>query len=92
MAVPTDLRRGAEGSEELAMVTKLLGEMIDAITNGFGELHTEPIPDFRSSQPTAVAGISGSVGDTVRAKEQPARWANLILRALPRSPAGGHPG
>ena len=41
--------RGAEGSEELAMVTKLLGEMIDAITNRFGELQTEPIPDLEAA-------------------------------------------
>jgi hypothetical protein len=40
---------GAEGREELAMVTKLLGEMIDAITNRFGELHTEPIPDLEAA-------------------------------------------
>src|ERR1700759_901670 len=41
--------RGAEGSEELAMVTKLLGEMIDAITNRFWVSHTEPIPDLEAA-------------------------------------------
>jgi hypothetical protein len=36
---------GAEGSAELAIVTKLLGEVIDAITDGFDEqiVRAQPI-------------------------------------------------
>jgi hypothetical protein len=42
---------GAEGSEELALVTKLLGEVIDAITDSFGEqvVRSEPIPDLEAA-------------------------------------------
>ena len=42
---------GAEGSEELAMVTKLLGEVIEAITDGFEErlLRSEPIPESEAA-------------------------------------------
>ena len=47
---------GAEGREELAMVTKLLGEMIDEITNRFGELQTEPIPDLEAASRQRLLG------------------------------------
>jgi len=47
---------GAEGREELAMVTKLLGEMIDAITNGFGVSQTEPIPDLEAASRQRLLG------------------------------------
>jgi hypothetical protein len=42
---------GAEGSEELAMVTKLLGEVIDAITESFEEqvVRSEPIPNSEAA-------------------------------------------
>ena len=47
---------GAEGREELAMVTKLLGEMIEAITNGFWELQAEPIPDLEAASRQRLLG------------------------------------
>ncbi|MBV9645362.1 MAG: hypothetical protein JO334_17530 [Verrucomicrobia bacterium] len=42
---------GAEGSQELAMVTKLLEEVIDAITDGFEEqlLRSDSIPDSEAA-------------------------------------------
>jgi hypothetical protein len=40
---------GAEGGEELAMVTKLLGEMINAIMNEFGTSQPQPIPDLEAA-------------------------------------------
>ena len=48
---------GAEGSEELAMVTKLLGEMIDAIAGGFGFAQTEPIPDLEAASRKRLLGF-----------------------------------
>jgi hypothetical protein len=48
---------GAEGSKELAMVTKLLGEVIDAITCGFGESPTEPMPDLEAASRQRLQGF-----------------------------------
>jgi hypothetical protein len=39
---------GAEGSAELAIVTKLLGEVINAITDGFDEQIVRPQPILQS--------------------------------------------
>jgi hypothetical protein len=48
---------GAEGSKELAMVTKLLGEVIDAITCGFEVSETEPIPDLEAASRRRLLGF-----------------------------------
>jgi len=47
---------GAEGSEELAMVTKLLGEVIDAITNNFEVSQTDPIPELEAASRQRLLG------------------------------------
>ena len=48
---------GAEGSEELAMVTKLLGEIMDSITNEFGMSQTEAIPDLEAASRERLLGF-----------------------------------
>jgi hypothetical protein len=51
--------RGAEEREELAMVTKLLGEVIDAIADGFEEQlsHSELIPGSEAASRQRLMGL-----------------------------------